>query len=102
MTVRSMTFRYAASLILLAVVVAANYHLAEQRIEATKFISSVMDNMGQQRMLSQRVAVLSQSLVEAKHESGRNIFKKELLELSDRLEKTHNDLLAGELSKKLP
>ena len=101
-TVRRMVVRFAVSSIFLAVVVTGNFFLSEQRIAATKFISDVMDNMGQQRMLAQRIALLSRSMIDSPYASARKTFREEIKSLADVFETTHEDLLRGELSEKLP
>jgi len=97
-----MILRFVLSLTFLAAVVAGNYFLTEQRIAATKFISDVMDNMGQQRMLAQRIALLSRSLVDSPYKPTRELFRKEIKSLAQLLDVTHEDLIRGALSEKLP
>src|SRR6185295_14356290 len=69
---------------------------------ATKFISDVMDNMGQQRMLAQRIALLSRSMIDSPYPSARELFRSQIRTLAQTMESAHEDLVRGELSEKLP
>lgn len=101
-SVQSMGLRITLSLSFLAALVSASYLLSEERISATKFVSDVMNNMGRQQMLAQRIALLSRSMIDSPYPSARNVFQEELLSLATALEKDHSDLIQGGLSKKLP
>ncbi len=99
---KKMGFRIFTSLSLLVVLVFFGYYSSEQRIAATKFISDVMNNIGRQQMLAQRISLLSRSMIDSDHPSARNMFKEQIISLASALEQDHVNLIKGDLSQKLP
>ncbi len=97
-----MIARFVASMAILVAGAAGNYFVTEQRVAAANFISEVMENMGQQRMLVQRIALLSRSLIDAPYKPTREVFRQEIRSSAQNLGIAHEDLIRGELSKKLP
>src|SRR5689334_17159448 len=102
LTIGRMILRFVLSLTFLGAVVAGNYVLTEQRIAATKLISDVTNNMAQQRMLAQRIVLLARSLVDSPYKNARVVYRKEIENLAQAWDETHEDLIRGELSEKLP
>lgn len=100
-SVKRMGFRILASLSVLAALVFFGYVSAEQRITATKFISDVMNNIGRQEMVTQRISLLSRSMIDSPYPTARDLFRKEIVSLAAALQKDHVDLIKGDLSKKL-
>ena len=83
----------------LAVGALALFWMQTRTIESS---ARVLNLSGRQRMLSQRTALLAESLARVSEESERQALRVELVHLSATLESTHNGLLRGDPELALP
>lgn len=97
-----LVFGYRLALSLLAVLSLTSFLILEENIRSEKSSAAVVNYSGRQRMLSQRIALLSVRLASEKDTSGQDSLRVELKSAIELMEKTHQGLIKGEPSMNLP
>lgn len=97
-----LVFGYRLALSLLAVLSLISFLILEESIRSEKSSAAVVNYSGRQRMLSQRIALLSMRLASEKDIPGQDNLREELKSLIELMEKTHQGLIEGEPSMNLP
>ena len=98
----SLTSKYLFALGVLAILSLASYSILKENIRAQKSSAAIVNVSGRQRMLSQRIALLSLRLINAEGGSEREKLRQELKGIAELMEKSHNALINGEPAMNLP
>lgn len=96
LAMRGLTFRYASSLLIFAMLLVVAYFARSAVIAGDQDAAMVLDRSGRQRILSQRIALNLAQLVEAADPAVRNERRRQLLPLLNSLDLSHNALTRGE------
>ena len=91
-----LTFQYSFVLGLLAVLSLAGYFMLKENTKAERNSARIVNISGRQRMLSQRVALYSLMLVNAKEKGLRELLRQELKNIIGLMEISHRSLLNGQ------
>lgn len=97
-----MTLRYIVALSLIALISCAAYYSLRHVVETEDINAAVINISGRQRMLSQRVAFLSDILVQADNKGERDTIRTKMLESADLMKRSHEGLVHGDPAMKLP
>ena len=90
-----LTFQYSFVLGLLAVLSLAGYFMLKENTRAERDSARIVNTSGRQRMLSQRAALYSLMLVNAKEKGLRELLRQELKNIIGLMERAHSGLLSG-------
>ena len=100
--VRYVTLALALSMGVLVVLVISSYLIGSSHIKSEANYASLVDLAGNQETLSQRLAMLSLSLVSTKRPELRGKIAERLRDVVDRLEDSHRRLVKGDPAKGVP
>ena len=87
-----LTLRYASALSLIAIVLVGAWFILQQQLKRNELDASLINTAGQQRMLSQRIALLSDELVASVDASERARLAGALQDAIDRMRRNHASL----------
>ncbi len=97
-----MTFRYIFALALVACVVVASYFTVSKTVESEQGSVTEINVSGMQRSLTQSAVIYSLRLIGASDSAERELFRKELQEITHRMEVSHKGLVHGNPDMNLP
>lgn len=97
----NLTIRYLTLLVLLGGSVGGYAYFEKERTDAVRLLSDVHVFVSQEQRLTQRLAFLSQSLIQSSYEQARDAFRKEILSLTPQLEAVHSRLVQGPFLSRL-
>ena len=90
-----LTFRYILALGLLSILSLGSYFILKENIKDQKDSAAIVNISGRQRMLSQRIALSSLRLLNAKDFPEKKTHAGELKEAISLMEDSHNSLIKG-------
>ena len=90
-----LTFRYILALGLLSILSLGSYFILKENIKDQKNSAAIVNISGRQRMLSQRIALFSLRLLNAKDSPEKKTCAGELKEAISLMEDSHNSLVKG-------
>ena len=87
----SLTLRYSIALVLVALILATTHMLSVKRIESSSADGHLIDTSGMQRMLSQRIGLLSLGMLSGRDNDGQSLAD-DLLKAINKMKANHNFL----------
>ncbi|MCW9002984.1 MAG: type IV pili methyl-accepting chemotaxis transducer N-terminal domain-containing protein, partial [Rhodospirillales bacterium] len=97
-----MTIRYVVVLAVLAGLAVFSYLIQDRLHTTIDSDAAVINVAGSQRMLSQRIALLAETLIEAPGSFRKNRIRRNLLRSIEAMEDNHEGLLHGDPERNLP
>lgn len=95
---RRETLVYALAVAFLACLALGSYLIVNSVVTRQQHMATVLNVSGRQRMLCERVALLSQLLAEAGRHDAKDIVRGQLQESIDLMRRSHRDLVEGALA----
>ena len=89
---------YALAVGFLALLALGSYLIVDSMVARQQHMATVLNVSGRQRMLSQRVALLSQQLISARTPDAKESLRAQLQESIDLMRRSHRDLVEGSLA----
>lgn len=99
---RKMTRYYLIALLLIVCVIIAGYSIINKQISQIESDSRVINTAGQQRMLSQRIALYVHKTINASNQSASNESRDVLVSLIQKMDSNHQDLVQGNTFNAMP
>lgn len=94
----NLTFRYTLAVTLVAAMFFLTFVIITGQIASQKGDAYIINISGMQRMLSQRIALLSDSLSDEINEEDRAALLRDLKDRVERMKQNHDELTSGQLS----
>lgn len=102
MAINKFTLRYFIALSIIALLMTSANFLLQQLIKTEKNSAALVNISGRQRMLTQKIALLSVKLINSDDINERNNFRAELVGTTTEMEKAHQNLVTGTVAKDHP
>lgn len=93
----NLTFRYSLAVTLVAAMFFLTFVIITGQIASQKGDAYIINISGMQRMLSQRIALLSDSVTDEQNSADRAILLQDLKERVQRMKQNHGELTSGQL-----
>ena len=99
---KSLTYKYIFALSLVAILISTSYWVLKLLISEQQSTAAIINVSGRQRMLSQRITLISQAMAETGAGEKRTTYQAELRRLIALMEQSHLALSQGSVALNIP